>query len=124
VYTETVEIAFKRRHWQWTGIGFLLCLLATLFAVEAKMAWYGPKSAPAIQISSSKLQQAEAPRLVANTYTATRTVPEFLEIGVILALVLMMGTTTAASIRSFIQPAKRISWNFPPQLFFRPPPTL
>jgi hypothetical protein len=45
-----------------TVLGIALCLLAAVFAIEAKVAWFSPAGSPSAQISSSKLQAADASR--------------------------------------------------------------
>ncbi len=50
--------------WRLIAFGAVLCLLAVVFAFEAKIAWYSPAAADT-HISAAKLQPTEAPRLVA-----------------------------------------------------------
>jgi hypothetical protein len=45
-----------------TALGIALCLLAAVFAIEAKVAWFSPAGSPSAQISASKLQTADATR--------------------------------------------------------------
>lgn len=47
-----------------TALVWSLCLLAALFAVEAKMAWYGPTSGVGSDVRASKAMPADAPELV------------------------------------------------------------
>jgi hypothetical protein len=101
-----------------------LCLLAALFAIEAKLAWYAPASAPITQISSAKLQPTDPPRLIANEIAASRLVPHLFEAAEILIFALILGNTRLAS-----QPVKSLGVKFlssslSPQLSFRPPPVL
>jgi hypothetical protein len=43
---------------------FCLCLLAFVFAVEAKTAWYGPAAGIGSNISAAKARPAATPKLV------------------------------------------------------------
>lgn len=52
---------FKR-----TFLAFSLCVLAFLFAFEAKLAWYSPAGDPGIQISAAKALRADSPALISN----------------------------------------------------------
>jgi hypothetical protein len=45
-----------------TALGIALCLLAAVFAIEAKVAWFSPAGSPSAQISASKLQTADTTR--------------------------------------------------------------
>jgi hypothetical protein len=49
--------------WRLIAFGAVLCLLATIFSFEAKIAWYSPIPAET-EISAAKLQPADAPHLV------------------------------------------------------------
>ena len=106
------------------GLGLLLCVLAALFAIEAKLAWYGPAASPATQISASKLQPSEAPRVVAQALASSRPVAHFPAIGQILSLAIAV---SAARISPRVADAPRTGvprFGFSPQTFFRPPPSL
>ena len=52
------------RRWLPCAVGTFLCLLAFTFAIEAKLAWYGPQSSSNVQLSSTKLQLADATRMI------------------------------------------------------------
>lgn len=43
-----------------------LCLLAALFALEAKIAWYGPTAGPEVDISRRKALPADLPSVVSH----------------------------------------------------------
>ena len=47
-----------------TSFALGLCLLAMLFALEAKTAWYGPPAGPASSISAAKALPVGLPELV------------------------------------------------------------
>ena len=69
-----------------TAIGAVLCVLAAMFAIEAKVAWYSPAGSPSSQISAAKLQPAEAPRQIAQAIGSPAPVqPFFPEVGLLLA---------------------------------------
>lgn len=56
-------------------LGILLCLLAAVFAVEAKLAWYSPNNTARVELSASKLAGDDAPRLVGNLVSTPAPVP-------------------------------------------------
>ena len=114
-----------RRHapvrWQLTGLGILLCLLAALFAVEAKLAWFGPEGSPAAQISASKLQPADAPKIPSQNHLPAFPVALFLQLAAVLVLVTMGRGTTGAH-RPIPERVLLGLPGFNHSLFFRPPP--
>ena len=105
-----------------TILGIVLCLLAALFAIESKLAWYEPVGSPTFQISASKLQAAEAPRLVAQALASSLPAPYLEEIATILAFILVIGAAGCAVLPEKAQTARALSFSFSPNLFFRPPP--
>jgi hypothetical protein len=102
----------------------VLCVLAALFAIEAKLAWYGPDSSPASHISASKLQPTEAPRLVAQAIASSDSIAHFPAVLQIIAVSLVMGATPVAPRSADVPPVRLIAVGFSPQAFFRPPPSL
>ena len=66
-----------RRHWRISALGALLCVLAAVFAVEAKVAWYSPNGRVRVELSSTKLQAADATRQIDQTLAAPAPVPHF-----------------------------------------------
>jgi hypothetical protein len=100
-----------------------MCLLAALFAVEAKVAWFGPDGSPSAQISSSKLQLSDDPKVAAPIDSPSFPAARLSEIAVILAFALDRRQLSAL-------PRQRWSCTIPgfpsffPSLFFRPPPTI
>ncbi|HKD60879.1 MAG TPA: hypothetical protein VKB47_10480 [Terracidiphilus sp.] len=114
---------FGRR--QLCVIGLVLCLLAALFALEAKLAWFSPAGTPCAQISAAKLQPADAPRLIAQVLVAPHAWPHFpAEAHLLLAVVLFVTIATQffELDREGVKPL--ISNAFSPHLFRRPPPKL
>lgn len=103
--------------------GMVLCLLAVLFAIEAKLAWYAPDGNPTAQISAAKLQAADAPRLVAQVLASSQTALLF--VGVIALFAPMMPAVSAQFARlAPVQMAKAGSPDLRVHLFVRPPPAL
>lgn len=107
---------------QLTFLGALLCLLAALFAVEAKMAWYAPPESGAIHVSADKLQAAEAPRLVAQALAAAAQLPVLI---FVLPLFLLCKAIINTAHRQAVYAARSVAMDTPAlltTLFFRPPP--
>jgi hypothetical protein len=114
-------LCFRRK--RLSALGILLCLLAIVFAFEAKLAWYGPANSPSAQFSSNKLQPAESARQVAEALAAPFTVHQSAaQVSLQLALVVLIAAvpTTRRSIRERFKVSA--SPSFSPPLFLRPPP--
>lgn len=103
----------------------VLCLLAVLFALEAKTAWYGPANGPGSEVRSQKARPADLPALVAHgdSTQAPSTLPMAL---VLLACFPVMVWMEANSLRGIGLDFNSIPVSaapyFSPSLFFRPPP--
>src|SRR5579862_895134 len=104
-----------------------LCLLAVLFALEAKFAWYGPANGPLTTIQSAKARPADLPELVSHGASAHPASP--LQFALVYLSVLV--TAVLVKSESFCRlelASKRQSLSattyFSPGLFFRPPPAL
>jgi hypothetical protein len=104
-----------------------LCLLAVLFALEAKTAWYGPKNGPSCDIQSQKACPADL-RAVVSHGVSTLPPVTFPPALIFLASVAAIAWTDA----DFL-PGVNVGFNhipvsaapyFSPGLFFRPPPAL
>src|ERR1700693_272133 len=80
--------------WQLTVLGMLLCLLAALFAIEAKVAWFGPYGSPTAQISSAKLQPPDAPKIAAPIDAPSFPIAWLPQVAVILAFSLFSRRAT------------------------------
>lgn len=104
-------------------LGLLLCALATLFAVEAKVAWYGPDNGGVTQISASKLQPSEAPRLIAQVLSSSNTALHFTAILVVAAAVVLVPLGDAVARPGNDAAGSAVAVGFSPQVLFRPPPT-
>jgi len=105
-------------------MGIALCLLAVLFAIEAKLAWYGSDSGPASQISASKLQPADAPRLVAQAIASSELIPHLSGTTAFVSLTLIIGVARWALRPVEALPVQSSFSGFSTHLFFRPPPAL
>ena len=103
-------------------MGIVLCLLAALFAVEAKVACYGRLGSAPSQISASKLKVADAPRLVAHALASSELVLSLFGTTAIVSLTLTLGVTRWAPRPVDALPVLFLSSSFSPHLFFRPPP--
>lgn len=104
-------------------VGMVLCLLAALFAIEAKLAWYIPDGAPASQLSASKLQTADAPRLVAQVVAGTLAPLYFIGIFLLATLAWWHAQTAAERLaHADLLPRQFAAYTSP--LFSRPPPVL
>jgi hypothetical protein len=104
---------------------FCLCLLAFLFAVEAKTAWYGPDAGIGSNVSAAKALPAATPKLV--QHSAPTIEPSHTQF--LVASLLSMALARLAA-----NPALRgrLDWHRPvpvvspalssPPHFLRPPP--
>jgi hypothetical protein len=103
-----------------------MCLLAVLFALEAKTAWFGPPTGPGRDIQSQKARPADLPAVVSHGISThpPATLPP--------ALVFLASVAAIAGTNTFVS---RIDVDFNhlavsaapylfPGLFFRPPPAL
>jgi hypothetical protein len=104
-----------------------LCLLAVLFALEAKTAWYGPINGPSGEIQSQKALPADLPAVVSH---GVSTLPR---VTFPLALIFLASVATIAWTDANFLPGVDVDFNhipvsaahyFFPALFFRPPPAL
>jgi hypothetical protein len=124
LYPRVVDSAYMgqwQRHWRISALGALLCLLAAIFAVEAKVAWYSPNGRIRVELSATKLQAADVSRHVGEALSASAPVAHA---PVELLLFLLFA---AALPILFIPRLAHVSptpaWpSFSPPQFFRPPP--
>jgi hypothetical protein len=112
-------------HLRRSALAVGLCLLAFVFALEAKFAWYGPANGPLTTIQSAKALPTDLPELVSHGVSVHPDAP------LQLALICLSALVTAVLVRaeSFCRldlASKRRSLSatsyFSPGLFFRPPP--
>ncbi len=99
----------------------LLSLLVVVFAVEAKLAWFGPDGSPTAQISAAKLQPANAPRIAAPSDALSFPAAWIPQVAVVLTFVLVWRRVRALPrfLSSYAVPG---SPRFYSSFFFRPPP--
>ncbi len=102
-----------------------LCVLALVFFIEAKTAWYGPARGVGSAVRASKAMPADVPRVIQHGVPVPDPIHPQLPFALLPALALLW---TAAdlplrhdAIHSRIQSSLA---TFSPQLFFRPPPEL
>lgn len=104
-----------------------LCLLAVLFAMEAKIAWYGTANGSSGDIQSQKARPADLPAVVSHGVSALS--PAAFP----LALIFFVSLAASACTDSNFLPGVNVNFNhlpvsaapyFSPALFFRPPPAL
>lgn len=104
-----------------------LCLLAVLFALEAKTAWYGFANGRSSDVQSQKARPADLPAVVSHGVSTLppATFP--------LALIFLASVTAIAWTDARFLPGVDVDFNhlpvsaasyFSSGLFFRPPPAL
>jgi hypothetical protein len=104
-----------------------LCLLAVLFALEAKTAWYGPAKGPGSDIQSQKARPADLPAVVDHGISTRppATLPlALIFIASVAAIVWMDSDFLPGVDVDFIQVPVSATPYFSPSLFYRPPPAL
>ena len=101
----------------------VLCLLAAVFAIEAKVAWFSPAGTPPAQISASKLQAADAPEHIAQALAAPIDLHYVPAQGFLLVVLAVLLTATLRQRRQVRRRVKVSACpSFSPSLFLRPPP--
>lgn len=108
-----------------SALALMLCVLAFLFAYEAKLAWYSPARDIYGQVSAAKALPADVPALVAHGTLA----PDHMQIQVAFsAFAILVAFTLAAS---EVLPGRQLSSSRPsffiplyllPPIDSRPPP--
>jgi hypothetical protein len=110
-----------QRHWQISAVGVLLCLLAAVFAFEAKVGWYIPNGHVRVELSSTKLQAADASRQMDQAHSAPASIPQFPEeLPLFLGFAAVVLVTFVPRRTSLVRASGLPS--FSPPHFFRPPP--
>ena len=113
------------RHSRLTALGIMLCLLAALFAVEAKIAWFSPAGSASAQISFAKARPAEPPKTLPQRIVSLTPADNFAGAATFVVLALLLVTTHPfVSVVVPTEPQVSGSSNYCPSLFFRPPPAL
>ena len=100
-------------------VGVVLCLLAALFAIESKIAWYQPDTNPTGQISSAKMLAADTSRALVQA-AASSPSQHFFGIAALLTFVLIFRVVFLRFFHAL--PARQLSSRFSRRLFCRPPP--
>lgn len=110
--------------WRLFAIGAALCLLAALFAFEAKLAWFSPAGTSCKQISATKLQPADAPKLIAQALATRQAAHHFPAEPRLLAGVAFLVAQIPQSFNEVDHKGFKplFSLAFSPHLFRRPPP--
>ena len=102
-----------------------LCLLAFLFAMEAKAAWYGPMTGPGSNVRASKAMPADTPRVIDHAIPVPDPLHPQVAFALLPALVLLWPVADwplrAGALRAPLSPSPAV---LSPHLFFRPPPVL
>jgi hypothetical protein len=106
-------------------LAFGLCLLAFLFAIEAKTAWYAPATGPASSISAAKAWPENAPEVVRHGVPAPDPSHPLIPFA---ALSILFAAYLASADVARTEPVRPLGLpHFPaasffPTAFFRPPP--
>jgi hypothetical protein len=108
-------------------LSLVLCLLAVLFALEAKTAWYGPAKGPGSDVQSEKARPADLPAAASERSVSALSWPLPLALIFSAALAAMAYVGAGFLSRAGCDPDS-ISVSASPYffagLFFRPPPAL
>jgi uncharacterized membrane protein YjgN (DUF898 family) len=114
------SLSFRR-----ASLALGLCLLAFLFAVEAKAARYGPVVGPGSDVRAAKALPADSPKLVERGVTApgsTYLRIAFAALAAVTAACLLNPLASAASDLFSNRPPVFEAASFSPPAFVRPPP--
>jgi hypothetical protein len=118
---------FASTHMRRNTLALGLCLLAVLFALEAKTAWYGPANGPGTDIQNQKARPVDLPAVVSHG-VSTLPLATFPLALIFLGSVGAIAGTSAHFLRSVDVDFDHIRVStapyFSPALFFRPPPAL
>jgi hypothetical protein len=108
------------------ALGLVLCLLAAVFAVEAKLAWYSPAGTPSAPISAEKLQRADASKLIVQALTSPAASQHFPAEASLLAIALQLELLVRIDFHKPGQHGTNVGATFSssPPLFRRPPPQI
>lgn len=109
------------------SLAFGLCLLAILFALEAKFAWYAPANHSFGGIQSEKARPADLPALVSHRVPAhsPASLPLAMFLFVAVAAIARRGSDFLSRLVFDLSHIPvRVAPYFSPGLFFRPPPEL
>lgn len=113
------SLAFRR-----TPLAIGLCLLAFLFAVEAKTARYGPVVGTGSDVRAAKALPADSTKLVEQGVTAPDPTYFRIAFAALAAACLLAAVVPAASNLFSNRPPVFAAASFSPPAFVRPPPAL
>jgi hypothetical protein len=100
-----------------------LCLLAVVFAVEAKTAWFGPANGPGSDVRAAKARPSDLPQVIDDGVQVPNPVPPVLSFAVLAALDTGRFAGKTHSAQDELGPAGALpAIRLSPQLYFRPPP--
>ena len=113
------------KHLRRSILAFGLCLLAFVFAVEAKLACYDPQQGLRIDVSAAKAFPADIPSVVPHGLSSPDVIHPFIPVAEILAFA--AGSALAAdAVLTSVPLHNHLSFTaasfFSPPVFFRPPP--
>jgi hypothetical protein len=106
-------------------LAFGLCILAFVFAFEAKLAWYSPPGDPGIQISAAKALRADSPSMISHDNSAPgrdRAQGAVFMHAMLTAVFTATGRVSPKRIASSAEPSVLLSIAPVPTVDFRPPP--
>ena len=98
-----------------------LCLLAVLFAVEAKLAWYSPVSGPGSEIRSAKPYRADAPQVIDRGASSTDVTHSLIALALLATIEVASVIVLTGDREGNPRQACLIAFSAT-NLFFRPPP--
>jgi hypothetical protein len=107
-----------------SAFAFAFCILAVLFAVEAKLAWYSPAGFAVSDISAAKARPIENPEVVSQSFIApesTHSQLVFAHIAAFTAAIALRADETG-NVPNYIHQTFFTASNFSSHLFYRPPP--
>lgn len=118
-----VSASLRLRH---TALAICLCLLAVVFAVEAKLAWYSPAGTHESEIRAAKAWPADTSEIIVQNAQAFQATCFLIPLGLLaVSSAAFKAPTNFSTIKSLVQPAQAVAAApfFTPHFFFRPPPT-
>ena len=99
-----------------------LCLLAFIFAVEAKTAWYGPANGPGVVVQAAKAWPADLPRVIDHGVPVSQSLPQMFSFAVLAALKPERSAPSLRTPRHESGAGSVLASHLAPPLYFRPPP--
>jgi hypothetical protein len=103
-------------------LGLGLCLLAFVFAVEAKTAWFGPANGPGVVVQSAKAWPADLPRIIDHGIPVSKPVSSLVSFAVLAALKPARALPSLRPTQNESGADAVTAAHLSPQVYFRPPP--